>query len=49
MHQPTVFLLVVREDTTGSYFREGVCAVALERWHELEMIADIKFREVLLN
>lgn len=48
-HQPTVFFLVVRENALGFCFREGVGAVALERWHELEMTADIKFREVQLK
>jgi len=48
-HQPTVFFLVVRENAAGFCSREGVCAMALERWHELEMTADIKFREVQLK
>jgi hypothetical protein len=46
MYQPTVFLLVARKGTTRFYFKERICVVALERWHELDMIADIKFREV---
>ncbi len=50
IHQPTMFLLVVKMDVaTGFYVREGVCAVALERWRELESIADFETRDVLIS
>ena len=47
-HQPTVFFLVVRQNARGFYFREGVCAMALEKWHELERIIEVKFKDVQL-
>jgi hypothetical protein len=47
-HQPKVYFLVVKEDA-GFCDRKGVCALALKRWHELEMRAGIEFREMRLK